>query len=322
MAIVLGEQVWHQYWNTVRPKLNKHVHSLVYLLDLIFHHYEIWRVSRRTTRVLGRRWRRARRRLEVDLTYACNLRCNDCNRSVPQAPSSAHLSQQQIRACIDESVAKGYRWDLIRLLGGEPTLHPEFLEIVELLRDYRRTHARSLKIEVITNGYGAKVSRILALIPDDIVVRNTQKASSIQGDFEPFNRAPCDLPEHGRSDYSNGCWISEYCGMGLTPSGYYHCAVAGGIDRVFGLGIGRKSIPDVDDRMHDEMSSLCRLCGHFCKQLQPVPERQRISESWRTAYARWHANAGHVRRRPPALAASRATPLRQAVARAAETGTS
>jgi hypothetical protein len=229
--------------------------------------------------------------LEIDLTYACNLRCNDCNRSVTQAPSSAHLTKAQISRFIEESVSKNYHWHRVRLLGGEPTLHPEFLEIVELLRQYRQKYAKDVALEVITNGHGTKVRQIISQIASDIIVRNTNKTGNLQTDFEPFNRAPCDLPEHAASDYTNGCWITEYCGTGLTPSGYYHCAIAGGIDRVFGFKLGRASIPDPSDPMHIEMSAICRLCGHFCKQVGRNDPKQRVTATWRRAYAAWHTTA-------------------------------
>lgn len=292
----LQEVIWHNYWNRAHVFAAERVSWLVVFFDNIFHRYELWRVSSSATKLMGPRWRRSVSRLEIDLTYSCNLRCNDCNRSAPQAPSSASVSKEQIRACLEASVARGYHWTLIRLLGGEPTLHPEFLGIIELLRAYRGKHQKTLRIEVVTNGYGRKVNEVLQRIPPDIIVRNTKKAGSQQGGFEPFNRAPCDLDEHRNSNFASGCWITQYCGMGLTPTGYYHCAVAGGIDRVFGLGIGRSSIPDVRDPMHTEMSKLCRYCGHFCKQPGIIPLEQRVSKSWRTAYAMWHARAGHGRK--------------------------
>ena len=42
--------------------------------------------------------------------------------------------------------------------------------------------------------------------------------------------APKDDHRHIFSDFRNCCWITEECGLGLTPYGYYHCAIAGGID--------------------------------------------------------------------------------------------
>jgi hypothetical protein len=55
--------------------------------------------------------------------------------------------------------------------------------------------------------------------------------------FKPFNSAPCDQFINYFSNYACGCRIIEDCGLGLTPSGYYMCAIAGGIDRIFDLKV-------------------------------------------------------------------------------------
>ena len=100
--------------------------------------------------------------------------------------------------------------------------------------------------------------------------------------FHPFNVAPKDCKLYKYADYSNGCYITSVCGIGLTPYGYYPCAIAGGIDRVFGFDIGRKKIPSDGDSMKDQMKIFCKLCGHFRYAL-PV-NKEVISPTWRKAY--------------------------------------
>lgn len=83
--------------------------------------------------------------------------------------------------------------------------------------------------------------------------------------------------------------------MGLTPTGYYPCAVAGGIDRVTGLGRGRPSLPDCDDDMRDLMDRACRLCGRFRDGIfvpynfRPALNEQLTSPSWQRIYEDWSA---------------------------------
>ena len=67
--------------------------------------------------------------------------------------------------------------------------------------------------------------------------------------------------------FSKGCWISQYCGIGLTPEGYFPCAVAGGIERIMKLGKGVQSLPDNDKSLKDMYSSYCQFCGHFLPRL-------------------------------------------------------
>ena len=109
-----------------------------------------------------------------------------------------------------------------------------------------------------------------------------------------FNIAPVDLPEYRFTDFRNGCWIPSYCGIGLTPYGYYPCAVAGSIDRIMGFDLGHKQIPSPDDNMHDLLQKFCPLCGCFKRIDQPNFDRPIKSPAWIEAYALY-------RKSPPKL---------------------
>ena len=256
-------------------------------LDRIFRHYELWRVSRGTTRIFGPRFSRSRKLIEIDLTYVCNLECPGCNRSCGQAPTNQAMTLEQIEQFVRESVERDYQWDGIRLLGGEPSLHPKFHEMLAAIREYRTNHSPDLRISVVSNGHGDRVEASLAKIPSDVLVENTSKTPGVQIDFAPFNNAPRDHGEHTKSDFRNGCWITQGLGMGLGPNGYYHCAVAGGIDRVYGLNLAQDSIPALDDDMHAEFEALCSLCGHFCIHAPSTTAEDGLSNSWRVAYEGW-----------------------------------
>jgi len=255
--------------------------------DILFRVYELWRVSKSVTKVLGPRFSRSRNLLEIDLTYVCSLRCVGCNRSLDQAPTDSLVNLDTIKNLINESIERQYVWKGIRLLGGEPTLHPDFLSVLDLLRDYRERYQPKLRITVVSNGYSERTKAILCKIPHDIFIENTSKTSSQQIDFAPFNNAPQDYTEHANSDFRNGCWITEGLGIGLTPQGYYYCAIAGGIDRIYGFGLGRKSIPDILDPMHEQFIQLCALCGHFCIHTPTATPADGTSTSWQNAYASW-----------------------------------
>ena len=255
--------------------------------DRAFRHYELWRVSQAATRWFGPRFSRSRKLIEIDLTYVCNLSCPGCNRSCGQAPTNQCMTLEQIENFVRESIERDYPWEGIRLLGGEPSLHPQFHEMLAALRQYRDQYRPGLRLTVVSNGHGNKVEESLARIPDDVLVENTSKEDGVQVDFAPFNNAPSDHPEHSASDFRNGCWISQGLGMGLGPNGYYCCAVAGGIDRVYGFGMGQQSIPDIDDDMRDQFEKLCALCGHFCIHAPRTTTPDGLSQSWRKAYADW-----------------------------------
>jgi len=245
---------------------------------------KLLRISRLATALVGPRHRRHRRRIEIDVTWACNLNCYNCNRSCEQAPTTERMTLEQIRRFVADSVARGIRWERIRLLGGEPTLHPDLFEIIDALRVYRDVHSRDTQLEVATYGHGPRVRAVLARLPSDVTVIDTAKRSLVQPHFKSFNVAPQDLRAYRRADYRNGCWIIEACGSGLGPYGFYPCAIAAGIDRVAGLDAGRKSLPSDDDDMADLLDRFCRLCGHFKQERERTIEGPQASASWDAIY--------------------------------------
>lgn len=254
--------------------------------------YRRLRVTRPVFWIFGPQYSVAKGLVEIDLTYLCNLRCNNCNRSSAQAPEARHMPLDQLAAFVAQSLSEGRIWRRIRILGGEPTLHPHFHEAVALV-DQLRTRTPQTLIEVVTNGYGEKVRQRLAKLPAHVAVENSHKSDVRQPHFGAFNMAPQDSWWHRLVDYRNGCEIVKSCGIGLTPTGYYQCAVAGGIDRVTGEGHGRTSLPAADDEMHDLRERTCRLCGRFRDgHFIPFNFRkplltQQTSQSWRSIYGSW-----------------------------------
>ena len=241
--------------------------------------------------------RRNHRKLEIDISYRCNKKCRQCNRSSPQAPSREEMSVEQVQKFILESVERKIRWDSIMVLGGEPTLHPKLPEILGLLIDYRREHSGSTAIVLATNGVGAKVKSVLDKLPKEVTLRNSAKDARTQFAesyaHEPFNEAPQDSLLYRFSDFRIGCYMTSSCGTGLTPFGYYVCPIAGGgIDRVFGFDAGRKEIPAPDDQMDDQRLLFCRLCGHFKEKFAHNTEY--CSPTWKEAYREFAV-------RPPTL---------------------
>lgn len=251
-----------------------------------------FRVSRSLTRWLGPQYRRSRSLLELDITYGCNLHCFNCNRSVRQAPEALHLPVEKLRGWVDEWIAREKKWQRIRVLGGEPTLHPDFGGIMTELLRYR-SWAPKTSIEVVTNGHGTEVEAQLKKLPPDVWVENSRKQGVVQPDFGPFNLAPVDDLAFKNADYANGCAIASGCGMGLTPMGYYPCALAGGIDRITQDGLGRQHLPAEADDMLPAARQFCRLCGRFRDghyvppALRPPLTNEKISPTWRDLYARW-----------------------------------
>ena len=244
-------------------------------------------------------------RIEIDITYDCNLKCIGCNRSCAQAPTKEQISMETIEKFIADSVRLGKKWLQVNVLGGEPTLHADFMNILAALQNYADTYSPQTLIKVVSNGITEKSRQLCE------EARNTFKNVVIDYDsyktnnkieyFSPFNDAPIDDENFKHSDFTKACWVTAYCGIGLNARGYYACAACGGIDRVLNGTNATESFDLLtEEKLQDHYKKFCSLCGNFkhyhhnagnfIPRCEKEPFRNIISKSWRRIYN--HASTG------------------------------
>ncbi len=83
----------------------------------------------------------------VEVTERCNLTCPVCYAASSTDPNLKHRTMEEIRAMLDAVVANEGEPDVVQLSGGEPTLHPQFFEILD---ECRKRPIRHLMVN--TNG--------------------------------------------------------------------------------------------------------------------------------------------------------------------------
>lgn len=223
--------------------------------------------------------------IEIEIFTGCNLHCFNCDRSVRQAPSNDSMSLDQIFNFIKESKELKWNWKRISILGGEPTLHPNFFEILDIFYQYKLD--TSCEIEVITNGFG-EVKKIISKIPDWVIVRNSNKIAPIQK-FYSYNIATIDILDYKDLDFSKGCLITSRNGLGLTVNGYYPCGAGASVDRIFNKNIGIKELKNVNEEsLREQMKFLCSICGHYKRNFDDnLIDNEQISKTWKLAYSEY-----------------------------------
>jgi len=86
--------------------------------------------------------------LNVDLTSRCNLRCPICFADAGTPQRVMELSVDQIRRLLDHALADHAGQILcVQYTGGEPTVHPQFLDMLREARD-----RNFMQVQVATNG--------------------------------------------------------------------------------------------------------------------------------------------------------------------------
>lgn len=247
--------------------------------------------------VKGRRcFRPTFRSIEIDITYDCDLKCAGCNRLCAQVPSRQQLERADVMRFIRESRDLGIRWESIGILGGEPTLHSEFLAILgDLQVEYVDAFSPETVIRLVSNRFSARARRLCeeaCRLRSVRLDRRSAKTGPANEDFTDFTDAPVDNPAFAQADFAKGCWVTERCGLGFNGKGYYACALCGSIDRVRRMGIGVGRLEDLTEEVvARQLNACCRYCGNYSAygsrqgdlipRSEKAPFRNIVSPAWR-----------------------------------------
>lgn len=230
--------------------------------------------------------------IELEIIEFCNLKCVNCECSFEHAPSSELMTAQQIKKFVDESINLHWYWKMIKIRGGEPTLHPEIFRIIEILKLYKDFDP-DCKFAILTNNFSDYTKRILSCLPAWVSVISSEKKAKggkIFGNtpHDSINKAPVDLLIYKFADFTKGCYRPMRCGIQLSRYGYYPCAMGSHISRIFGFDIAVKSLSLVKEEAFARiLSIICKYCGHY-KQPEGIAAKSVISRSWKKAFKQYN----------------------------------
>lgn len=105
----------------------------------------------------------------LEVTDRCNLTCPTCYaESSPK--HGRHRTLEEIETMLDIIVANEGQPDVVQISGGEPTVHPQFIEILDLAKTKPIKH-------LMLNTNGIRIAKDLAFV---------EKLASYQPDFEVY----------------------------------------------------------------------------------------------------------------------------------------
>lgn len=224
--------------------------------------------------------------LEINITYRCTLACANCNRVIDRVKytEETDVTPEFVARHMLEAEESNHRWKDINIIGGEPTIHPRFREIVHVLLEYQKKSG--CKLEVSTNGYSEQTRKEIEWVKSLGCVRvtNSKKDGIRVPRHIGFTQAPSDT--HPELVEYKGCKLPRTQGIALDYRGYYVCATAAVIANIFDLNIAIPHIKDVTiESMISTYNTVCSRCGHYTK----AKCKEEPSPQWRLALQQYNA---------------------------------
>jgi hypothetical protein len=226
--------------------------------------------------------------VEIEITLRCNRSCPQCNRYsnlfdfMPLDDTDMTLGQ--IDKFCSQVERGGQRLGKIALIGGEPLLHPELEQIVDMLHTRLREKRLVRELVMTTNGDNLKKVHPRALEHLRITVSWNKMG------FLYSLAAPKDLGQTMRT-----CPVPRKCGICLNVWGYWPCGPACAISRLFDFPqYQRVELPKSLEEFGplDRLGNwdICQLCQWAAKKPVLVRERNEPTESYQRAIEKYRAS--------------------------------
>ena len=169
-------------------------------------------------------------KIELNITMKCNMGCPQCNRMCNvYREREEHMSLEQINKFIEQiSHVPGTK--RVKVVGGEPLMHPNFAEIHNLLVDA----VEKKFISYVKIGTNKTITRPTNL-KEHPAVRFGGKLSRKKSHI-PYLWSPLDLgfKTDGDIEKLKRCMQLRRCGFSLDKYGYLPCSMAIMIARLLG----------------------------------------------------------------------------------------
>lgn len=200
--------------------------------------------------------------MEMQILLACNWSCQACDQHSNfhgiSFVKKATMTSTQIASFLKEMRDKNAYLGRIRLVGGEPTLHPHFADIVALLNTLV-TDGYVGRLEVVTNGsHPEKIKAVRGLVK----VRISGEEAKEKVHVANLVTTPAELGYEGKM--CNAPW---HCGFSLNYYGYFPCSSGAGIARMRDwMQHQRLTLPTPSVReAWPDLQQLCNFCYHGLK---------------------------------------------------------
>lgn len=231
--------------------------------------------------------------IEIDITNACDKRCSNCTRLCGHHQKPYFMDFETFRRAVDS--LDGYQ-GIRSIMGGEPTLHPEFERFIRYLgskfpkrknpfvypqKDFiKQVHRVELdNFEMINDGVeridivgagmfsnmGASYKKHYEVITDILPFQGlNDHLNPIFHQSALITRKELGIPDDEWIKMRDNCWLQNEWSAGITPKGAFFCEIAGVLDMLLDGPGGWKIEPGWWKRTPEEFGDQlhwCELCG-------------------------------------------------------------
>ena len=159
---------------------------------------------------------------------------------------------------------------MVGIMGGEPTMHPDFAELMSIFKEIiPQSHRRGLW----TNGF--QYSKHLDLINETFDKENiiyNDHNPEVPDFHQPLLIASKDVvPDYKqRKEFIDNCWIQRRWSASITPKGAFFCEVAAAQDHMFDGPGGWELTNDWWDKRPEEFQDQVERYCHNCSACIPM----------------------------------------------------
>jgi len=196
---------------------------------------------------------------------------------------------------------KGFR-GIVGIMGGEPTIHPEFKKFIEYFRDTwgHEDHTATLyepssdfMRHILANAYHVDYSNHRGLWTS-ITPRYYEHFELIQDTFgyqllndhtsesahqtHMVTRKELGIPDDEWVKMRDRCWVQNLWSASITPKGAFFCEIAAAMDATLGGSGGWKIEPGWWKRKPEDFGDQLNWC-EMCSACLPMPSRNANDET-------------------------------------------
>lgn len=235
--------------------------------------------------------------IQIDITNACTLECSNCTRFCGNHEKSFFMDYETFKKAVDSLT--GYN-GVIGVMGGEPTLHPEFERFVKYLqekfgkrkennrllypvknfiKEIRRRECESHMLRaredgsryMKTHGVGLWSNMSSSYRRHYEIIQDTFQVQYLNDHLNPsyhqpglFSRKDLGIPDDEWKKMRDNCWIQNEWSATITPKGCFFCEIAGALDMLFDGPGGWPIEPNWWKRRPEDFKDQlhwCEICG-------------------------------------------------------------